>query len=363
MCDVIVVGGGVIGLTLAWKLAEQGARVQLIEQRQVGREASWAGAGMLPPADLAVANSPVARLRALSHPLWPEWSAQIQSETGIDNGYQPCGALELAWSESGRKQLEAQLQSEGVSYLSLSGTDLKEFSPSLSPEIPFALHLPEMGQVRNPRHLSGLVAMCQTRQVEIIEGEPVVGFSTASGKITDVRTSHNTYQAERICLTTGAWSAPMGELLGLQIPVRPVRGQIVLLRKQPLPFTTILQQEEQYLVPRADGRILIGATMEEAGFVKANTVSGVSTLLQFAVQTVPELAKTEVERTWAGLRPGSPEGIPFLGRAKKWENLYYACGHFRDGLQLSTGTAVVMSELLLDRETSLDLSPYALTES
>ncbi|QDU79740.1 Hydrogen cyanide synthase subunit HcnC precursor [Polystyrenella longa] len=360
MSDVIVVGGGVIGLSIAWKLAEQGARVQLIEQTQVGREASWAGAGMLPPASLDIATDPLARLRALSHPLWPDWSAQIRSETGIDNGFRPCGALELAYSETELQQTELQLQKEGAEYHLLTASERKAQFPAVSPEIPYTLFLPEMSQVRNPRHLRGLVALCHRHGVEIIEGEPVVGFETVGGKVTGVRTSRSEYQAERICLTTGAWSKQIGSLLGLNVPVRPVRGQIVLLRHQPLPFTSILQHREQYLVPRPDGRILIGATMEEVGFLKANTVSGISNLLEFAAQTVPALSGADVERTWAGLRPGSPDNIPFLGQTSEWDNVYYAFGHFRDGLQLSMGTALVMSQLLLDQETSLDLAPYAL---
>lgn len=360
MFDVIVVGGGVIGLTTAWKLAEQGVRVQLIEQNQVGREASWAGAGMLPPADLSVASTPLARLRALSHPLWPEWSAQIRSETGVDNGYINCGALELAWSDAERNETEAKLAAEGARLVRLDQADLRDRYPTLSTEITSALHLPDMSQVRNPRHLAGLVAFCRKLGVDIVEGEPVVGFETSGEIVSGVKTPRDSYRAEKICLTTGAWSALVAEKLGIHVPVRPVRGQIVLLRQQPLPFTPILEHHEQYLVPRPDGRILIGSTMEEAGFIKTNTVEGVSRLTEFAQRLVPGLASAQVEKTWAGLRPSSPEGIPFLGRAAEWHNLYIAFGHFRDGLQLSTGTALVMSQLITGRETSLDLKPYSL---
>ncbi|MEZ6049530.1 MAG: glycine oxidase ThiO [Planctomycetaceae bacterium] len=360
MSDLIIVGGGVIGLTLAWKLAEQGAEVQLIEQGQLGREASWAGAGMLPPADLQVAQAPLARLRALSHPLWPAWSEQLLIETGIDNGYVDCGALELVYSTEEMTETELQLKNEGVEFKHLFVDELRQNHPVLSDNISAVFHIPAMGQVRNPRHLKALVAAAALRGVKLIEGEPVSSFETSSGKIKGVRTPLRTYRADQVCITTGAWSAQLGQQLGLQIPVRPVRGQIALLRKQPLPFTHILQHKEQYLVPRPDGRILIGSTMEEVGFVKSNTVTGISGLLRFATETVPALKNAELERTWSGLRPGSPDGIPFLGQAPGCDNLYYACGHFRDGLQLSAGTALVMSRLILGQEPGLDLAPYSL---
>lgn len=360
MSDVIVVGGGVIGLTIAWKLAEQGTAVTVVEQGTPGREASWAGAGMLPPANLDIATTPAQRLRALSHLHWNDWSHQLSDSTGIDNGYRACGALEMAWSEEELIQAEKNLNAEGAAFRKLMSPTLQQVEPALTAEISSALQLPEMAQVRNPRHLKALLAACRQRGVKFITGEPVIDFEQQGDRITGVRTGFRLLTADHYCLATGAWSKILGERLGWDLPVKPIRGQIVLLALESLPFTHILEIGPQYLVPRSDGRILIGSTMEDVGFVKQNSVDGVQSLIEFATRLVPELNQARFETCWSGLRPGSADGLPFIGKSDQWTNLLYAFGHFRDGLQQSCGTALLIQQLLQEEETSIDVTPFSL---
>lgn len=361
MSDVLVVGGGVIGLSLAWRLAEQGASVTVVEQGEPGMGASWAGAGMLPPADLNVAATPFQKLRAVSHPLWADWSRQLQEKTGIDNGYRACGALEMVWEEEEATTVEKTLISEGANYQKLTKPYIHQFESAVSDEIPIALRIPEMAQVRNPRHIKSLVAACRQLNVKMVTGEPVIDFDQQGERITGIRTATQHLSADQYCLTTGAWSGAVGERLGWEVPVKPVRGQIVLLATERLPFTHILETGSQYLVPRPDGRILIGSTTEHVGFNKQNSVEGITSLLEFATRLVPALSQAQFETCWAGFRPGSEDGLPFLGKAEQFDNLFYAFGHYRDGLQQSSGTAVLMSELLQGQDTSIDLSPYSLS--
>ncbi|MCA9069519.1 MAG: glycine oxidase ThiO [Planctomycetaceae bacterium] len=357
MADVIVIGGGVIGLSVAYELAGQGIAVRVVDQGALGREASWAGAGMLPPGNCRFSLSPEERLRALSHSLWKQLTEELQSTTGIDNGYRLSGSIELRLSGSS-DQLDAEQtcwRDEGVEVAETTIADLRQREPALSPKAVAGYRLPELGQVRNPRHLKALLAGCAARGVQFSPGTPVMGFDRHAEKIVGIKTPLGTLKAGTFCLCTGAWSAGLAETKNLFLPIKPVRGQIVLLNAQPLPFRSIVQSGSRYLVPRPDGRVLIGSTEEDVGFEKRNTAVEVSSLIQFATQLVPALANATLEQCWSGLRPGSPEGLPYLGRVPDTENLYLAAGHFRSGLQMSPGTAVILRDLILSREPRIPL--------
>jgi len=186
-----------------------------------------------------------------------------------------------------------------------------------------------------------------------VEHVPDVYLRRDEDRATAVAANH-TFPADRICVTAGAWTRALLQPLGIRLPVRPVRGQIAQLRLPQLPFRCLIEQGNRYLVPRDDGLILLGSTEEEVGFEKRTTSSGIQGLLEFASSLVPELGTAEVVRQWAGLRPGSPAGVPFLGRIDGFENLFVGAGHFRSGLQMSPGTAVILSEMLRSTE---QLSP------
>ncbi len=362
MSDVIVVGGGVIGLSTAWELASHGATVKVIDQGMIGREASWAGAGMLPPGNLVGETSGEGRLRALSCELWAEWTRSLRESTGIDNGYQNCGAIEVSFDRSLHDEADTW-EAAGNKVEFLSDERRRHFEPTISSRIKDAYRLDEFCQVRNPRHLKALAAACADAGVEFLEGSAVSGWRVSENRVTHVRTTVEDYAAGQFVICSGAWSRQLTQEAGVDLNVEPMRGQIVLLRCSPLPFRHVIQDGARYLVPRADGRILIGSTEERVGFVKQNTVDGVQSLLKFAVSVVPALASAEIERTWSGLRPFSGREEPFISRLPAQENLFVATGHFRSGLQMSPGTAVLVRQMLQGQESSIPMNPYSLVGS
>ena len=349
--DVIVIGGGVIGLSIAWELAGQGASVRVLEQGQFGQEASWAGAGILPPGNPEWARTPEARLRAASHILWSDWTERLRAETGIDNGYSRCGGLEVRASGAA-SDLDAEIaawRAEGVVVESPDLDELRDRCPALHPDITSGYILPELGQVRNPRHLKALFAACASRGVDLRAGNPVVTFDRDGDRITAARTIGEEHHAAEFVVAGGAWSRELLRQAGHDLAIEPIRGQIVLLEVRPLPFRSVIQVGARYLVPRADGRILIGSTEEHAGFDKRNTAEAVASLIDFACGLVPALRQARFERCWSGLRPHSPGGLPHIGRLPGTTNLSVAAGHFRAGLQLSPITAVTMANTILGR--------------
>ena len=361
--DVIVIGGGVIGLSIAFELAGQGASVRLLEQGQFGQEASWAGAGILPPGNPDWARTPEARLRAASHVLWADWTERLRDETGIDNGYSRCGGLEVRASGAA-SELDAEVaawRAEGVVVETPDLDELRVRCPALHPNITSGYVLPELGQVRNPRHLKALIAACASRGVDLRAGNPVVAFDRAGDRIIATRTTGDEHHAAEFVVAGGAWSRELLRQAGHDLAIEPIRGQIVLLEARPLPFRSVIQVGARYLVPRADGRILIGSTEEHAGFDKRNTAEAVAGLIDFACGLVPALSDARFERCWSGLRPHTPRGLPHIGRLPGTTNLCVAAGHFRAGLQLSPITAVKVANMIVGGTPSV--SDFATTES
>lgn len=361
MQDVIIIGGGVIGLSLACELAKEGLAVSVLDQGQMGQESSWAGAGILPPGNSEFARLPEARLRAASHALWPTWSARLRDETGIDNGFRNCGGLEVQFAGTGHSLDDeiAAWRREGVAVEPLSSGEARDREPALAGEVTSAYRLPEMGQVRNPRHVKALVSFALKQGVTLSPGTCVYDFDRADERIAGVETSSGKQRAGRFVIASGAWSTRLLAEVGCHAAVRPIRGQIVLLSHNPSRLTHVVNVGSRYLVPRGDGRLLVGATEEVAGFDKRTTGAGLAGLTAFAIEVIPELAGAGFERAWAGLRPQSADGLPYLGRAGGMENLFVASGHFRAGLQLSPITAVLMCQLMLGRETTIPLAPYS----
>jgi glycine oxidase len=356
--DILILGGGVIGLTTAYFLARDGVRVEVLDRGDFGQEASWAGAGILPPGDPAHARTPFDQLRAHSAALFPTLSAELRERTGIDNGHLRCGGLEFPGENEAAA--EQEWRGEGIAVERLDADALRRLEPALSPSLGPAYHLPGMGQLRNPRHLKALLAGCAGWGVRLRPGCPAHGFEQRGGRISAVRTAEGRLEAGRYLVATGAWTDPLLEPLGWRPGIRPVRGQIALLNTGVPLFRRVLLWGPRYLVPRPDGRVLIGSTEEDAGFVKRTTAAAIAELLELAGRLVPGLAQAHLERCWAGLRPGSPDGLPYLGAVPGFENLFLAAGHFRAGIQLSPGTGLVMRELLLDQPTTVPLEPFRL---
>ena len=368
MPDCLILGGGVIGLSIAYELSGHGLDCQVLERGQVGRESSWAGAGILPAANLDTAIDPIDKLRGLSHRLHPQWAMELKDQSGIDTGYRQCGGIYLARGAGEAASLagmKKMLGEEEIDCQELDPEQLVQHEPQLeklarSGELRSAYRVAAESQLRNPDHLAALKVACQKRGVSIQEQVDVTGFSIQGGKLGYLEAGGEKWPAESFCIAAGAWTARMPNQLGIQHGLLPVRGQIVMFRSmQPL-LTHVVNVGSRYLVPRDDGRLLVGSSEEEAGFVKETTTRVTGELKKMALDLVPALENSEVERCWSGLRPGSFDGFPYLGRLPGVDNAFVATGHYRSGLHLSTGTAVIMSELIRGDKLSLDPSPFCL---
>lgn len=367
MHDVSIIGGGVIGLSLAWELSKRGQSVQVIDRGEPGREASWAGAGILPPATRRAGDHSLDQLRGLACELHPRWAAELQQLTGIDTGYRRCGGLYLARLPGEAAALAAwagSLAEEGIRAERLSAADLGELEPGLklqadgTGQIRSAWLLPDEAQLRNPRYLKALGAACQRSGVTIAPNIAITSFVVRDGQLQELTTASGPIQARQFAFTAGAWTGLLLQQLGIAVGIVPIRGQMVLFKCDEPPIHRILNEGSRYLVSRDDGYVLAGSTEEEAGFDKQTTEEAIAELIEFARGLVPALQNARIEKTWAGLRPGSFDGLPYLGKLPGLSNAFVAAGHFRTGLYLSPATAVVMSELICDEQPQIDLSPF-----
>jgi len=362
MTDVVIIGGGVIGLSLAYELAGHGQRVTLLERGQFGREASWAGAGILPPARPFEGAPPEHALLALSTQLHPQWHDELLSETGIDNGYRRCGGWYLATNHdelSGLQSLASFYRGTGLEAALHTPTELETLEPALAKSTLLGgLLLNDEAQIRNPWHLRALLAACQRRGVELRPACELLGFETDGPRVVRAQTSQGSFAAPQFCITAGCWSGVVAKLLAVPIPVRPMRGQIVLFQLPKRPLQRVVNLGPRYLVPREDGHILAGSTEEDVGFDRSTTEDGIAGLCELAYWLCPALRDATIQRTWAGLRPNTPDGQPCLGRLPDWENVLLASGHFRSGLTLSCATAVVMRQLIKGEPPQVDLAPF-----
>ena len=364
--DVLIIGGGVIGLSLAYELSTHGLRIRLIDRQQLGREASWAGAGILPAAGRENLSDPYEQLRARSAELHPIWAASLREQTGVDTGYRACGGLYVARSADAAASLEtasSYWQYTGVTAEQVEPRRIKDVEPTLglgADEIASCYWVPGEAQLRNPWHLRAMEIACRQRGVTIDPGTPAEALAVRGDTVTGVVTGTGFLEAGAVCVAGGAWSRALLSSVGAKIAVRPVRGQMVLLRTTgPIP-RCVVNDGLRYVVPRDDGRVLVGSTEEEAGFDKRTTTDGVAGLLEFGRALVPSLGEAEFEAAWAGLRPASERGTPYLGRIGELTNAYVATGHFRSGLFLSPGTAEVMGQLIRGATPSIELAAFTL---
>ena len=362
MRDVVVVGGGVIGLSVAYELARDGLGVTVLDRGELGREASWAGAGILPPGAPQAPADGMTRLAALSHRLWPEWARELQDRTGIDNGFNRCGGLGFVGDPVELDREIAAWQAIDVEAKPLPGDELHAAEPRVADRWRDCTYeLPALAQVRNPRHLKALIAACSQLGVQLCPGQPAVEIEREGGVPSAVRTPTGRVVCGNVVIAGGAWSGSFANPSGARIPVEPVRGQIVLLRTEPQSLQRVLELGPRYVVPRADGRVLIGSTEERVGFLKGNTAEAVRDLIDFGIGLVPSLAASRFERAWSGLRPRGLDGRPLIGRLPDDEHTIVATGHFRGGLNLSPATGRVVAQLVTGRPPDVPLDDFAIS--
>lgn len=338
--DFLIVGGGVIGLSSALELARQGARVAVLERGACGGESSWAGGGILSPLLPWDYSSAVTDLTQLSCRLFPEWAARIAEISGIDPEYRVSGMRVMSPFDADR----------AVPWCAGHGVRLERGKEDL--------WLPDVAQVRNPRLIKALRLALERIGVRIVEHAEVTGIVSTEDSVERLDTTAGSFAADHYIVAAGAWSRQLLGKQGAELDIKPMRGQMLLYRAQPGMLQHIILQNGTYLIPRDDGHILVGSTLEDVGFDKATTEAARIALHARALAMLPQLAEAEFIKHWAGLRPAAPDNIPTIARHPRLENLYLNSGHFRYGVTMAPASAQILANRLFDREQPFDVSSY-----
>ena len=358
--QVLIVGGGVIGLLTAFNLASAGRSVLLLDRSGLGQEASWAGGGIVSPLYPWRYSPAVTALAHWSQDFYPQLGERLFAATGVDPEVHTTGLYWLDLDDEAEALAWALREHRPLRAVDLSAAH--DAVPVLGPGFSRAIYMADVANVRNPRLVKSLKAallalpnvtvheQCEVREF-IREGEQVVGVRTSAGAIA----------ADQVVLTAGAWSGDLLKTLGLELPVEPVKGQMILYKCAADFLPSMVLAKGRYAIPRRDGHILIGSTLEHEGFDKTPTETALQSLKASAVELIPALADAEVVGHWAGLRPGSPEGIPYIGRVPGFEGLWLNCGHYRNGLVLAPASCQLFADVMLGREPIIDPAPYAPT--
>ena len=353
---VVVIGGGVIGCAVAWRLASGGARVILLERDEPGAHASSAAAGMLSPLKEADEPGPFLDLGIRSLERYPEFVRAVESASRMSVGYRQEGRLDVAFDDEGAETLRRQhgLQRDaGYESRLLEPAELRRLEPGLAPDARLGLATPHDHQVDSQRLVRALWIAARQEGVDVRDHTPAatVMLDDDGRRVRGVSTSAGeAIEADGVVVAAGPWSGGLG--LRRPVPVRPVRGQIVVLRAVPQPVRRVTWGPGCYLVPRPDGRLLVGATMEEAGYEPRVTADAVRALLDRAIRVLPALGQAAVEGFQVGLRPAMPDGHPVIGADPDTAGLAFATGHFRNGILLAPETAERVAAAVFEGATA-----------
>ena len=360
---ILIIGGGVIGLGIGWQLAKSGASVTIYEQAAAGRAASWAAAGMLAPLAEAHTEEPeLLKLGCRSLALYPQWVSELEADAEMSIGYRVEGTLIVGLEPDDTHQLRHLYTSQqdlGLDVEWLTGREARETEPALSPRVTAAIRCESDHQVDNRLMVKALGRAYQKYGGVLCENTTVEKIVIESGGVTGVQTKENLQAADVVILAAGCWSAQIEGLSDVILPpVRPVKGQMLALQmEEGITLKNVIRTVRAryptsvYLVPRTDGRLIVGATSEEMGFDTRLTAGGVFELLRGAWEAVPGVYELPLLETWTGLRPGSRDNAPILGETPI-ENLIYATGHYRNGILLTPITAYEISKLILTGKAS-----------
>lgn len=356
--EVVIVGGGVIGLLTAFNLAAEVKHVTVLDRSGVGRESSWAGGGIVSPLYPWRYNPAVTALAHWSQDFYPQLAERLYADTGVDPEVHTTGLYWLDLEDEAEALAWAKQENRPLSPVDIS---LVEVDVSvLGGGYSRAIYMADVANVRNPRLVKSLKAALQAMpNVTIHEQCEVLGFIREGEAIVGVNTPQGEIRADEVVLSAGAWSGELLKTLGYELPVEPVKGQMILYKSEPGFLSSMVLAKGRYAIPRRDGHILIGSTLEYEGFDKTPTSSALESLKASAVELIPALAGAEPVAHWAGLRPGSPEGIPYIGRATNMDGLWLNCGHYRNGLVLAPASCQLFADLLLGRNPVIDPAPYA----
>jgi len=349
-----------IGGAIALELASAGLNVGLFDRQEPGREASWASAGILSPAPESPAMLPLVPLGKASMALYPAFIQTVEELSGSSTGFRPKGTLQAIVSRSAREELNtivALHHGLGLPAEPISGPEARELEPALAAEVEAAVLRPAEASVDNRALIQSILQSAQRSGVKLISGTPIDAIWREGTRCLGLISGAEKFASQFTVIATGSFSAGISGA-SIYAPVRPAKGQMLSLRCEGVPIERVLWSENIYLVPRNDGRILAGATVEYLGFEKTVTLGGISKLSAAATELVPALKDARIEETWAGLRPDSPDHLPILGPVDV-EGLLFATGHFRSGVLLTPITAKLVREWITEKNTTLDCRRFS----
>lgn len=364
--DVAIVGAGVIGLAIGWRLAQAGKRVAVFDRGAAGRGASWAAAGMLAAgAELEPGELALWQLNRASQQRWPGFAAELQAASGIDSGYRDDGTMIVALNRDDAERLRATVDFQrrsGVAIDWLSAAEARRREPCLTPSLAGAALSPADHQVDNRCVAEALKVAFRAAGGALHEHMPVAAIDTEAGRARGLIVEGERHRAATVVLAAGAWSGEIGGLpQAMRLPIRPIKGQMLALRMDPADplLRHVLWTPGAYLVPRRDGRLIVGATVEERGFDGRLTAGGLYALLDGAWRALPGIEELAIDETWVGFRPGSRDDAPILGPSGV-DNLVLATGHHRNGILLAPITADAIAALILKDRIADAIRPFGL---
>jgi glycine oxidase len=362
--DVLIIGGGIIGASIAWELASRGLHPLVLDRQEAGREASWAAAGMLQTAPDSADGIPLVPLARASLALYPQFVEDIEADSGRAVGLRRTGAMEIFFSSDAARELSTFIALHhglGLPAEAVSLDDALEMEPAISRHAQAAAFLPEECALDSRALTDAVLAASVARGAVVlagVEAESLIvvgGRKGAGARVEGVVAAAHRFTADQVILAAGAFSSRL-EAARRYAPTRPVRGQMVALSSSSEPIQRVLRSKRGYIVPRDDARpqrLIAGSTLENAGYEKRVTSEGIARVLEAAQELVPELADAEILETWCGLRPDTPDHLPILGPTDL-DGLTIATGHFRNGILLAPITAKLIADWIIERRTSFD---------
>jgi glycine oxidase len=358
--DVAIVGAGIIGCSIAFELAKAGMQVCVLERGGIGEESSAAAAGMLSGQHGVTNLGARYQLHVEARELHGRLADDLREQTGIDVGFCRWGLLELLFTPGEVRAADrcCAIQTQaGLRVERLSREETLALEPALAPDLQGSIRYVDEAHVHNGRLTIALAEAARRTGAELRSGAPALALIRERERVVGVQTSTETVYAEAVIVANGAWSSDLIRPLGLMLPVKPMRGQMLAVRTVPRAVSQIIYGRHMYLVPRPDGETLVGATVEDVGFRKEVTLEGLEELIQAGRHIAPGMMGQPVIRTWAGLRPGSPDGLPLVGPVAGLPGLILAVGHHRNGILLGPMTGVLVKQWLVDHVQSpyLDL--------
>ncbi len=356
MSDFLVIGGGLIGLLTARELANAGATVTLMDKGATGGESSWAGGGIISPLYPWRYPDAVTRLVSWSQAQYGSLCEALAQRTGIDPQYTTNGLLVFSAEEA--EQAERWAAAFAIELQHLDADAVAGLEPALACPVA-AFWLPRVAQVRNPRLVKAVRADIAA-DVSIVEQAEVLELLVKNGRAIGVRTPGGIFLADKTIVCAGAWTAELFAQFGEAPEIQPVRGQMILFNARPDDVRRIVLRQDRYVIPRRDGRVLIGSTLEHVGFDKRISTAVRDELYAQAIGLFPGLKRASIEKHWAGLRPSSPSGIPYIGAYPDIEGLYFNAGHFRNGVVLGPASARLMADIALQRPPIVAPDAYCL---